>query len=783
LRLSLLIIAFAFCSVAVSTVAGQIKDSSSDDLIKQLDDKEPERRRDAVYELVRRADYSDSVIAALGKATDDRDTQVRTQSLTGLARAGKKSEPVIPQLIKCLSHRDDQVRYRAAGALGAIGIASIQPLTEAWTEKALIDTKVAIAQAFAVIGPEAVSAAPMLTEAMSNGSGALPRYAAEALVAIAPQDEPAFITMAGIGDAAARKVGIVALAAIASPSEQTLTVLKTAATDAEPKIRETAIVAVAKSRLPMLEKSELIEGALVDPVASVRAAAIVAMRKAEVPAGEFPQRIAARLRTSEGEATNAVVKAIATFGREASGVLPNLLEIINKEGVDQQLVSQTLASFGASVVPELLASIEKQPANEPVLSQALALIGEPAVESLVRGMASDVELVRVAVTRAIGGVRPLRKPLLEKLVTAANDKSAQVRQIAIGALVSAEKEAEFAKDTVRNATDDSEASVRAAAIPGLNVFSYPEEQLQSTLDRGLSDVSPEVRSSAMQTLSEMPKQLHARLDALAKLVADDAADVRLVAVQTLAKLDKKQVNEGIKKACVRGLQDSDLSVRIAATASIKSLGVTDASILDAVAANLTENMDLLRTSLDAISGFGEKASLLIPSVSGLVNHEKAEVRAAALNALSSIDKNPQNLAGRLTDALNDKEWEVRRIAGVALGKLGADAKNAVPKLFQLLNSDEDRDYASSSLREINTAPVEAVPMLIEKLASEERRTAFYAVTLLGKIGPPAAEALPKLEQMLANPTGEASRADFRKKTLIEAIAAIKGESLKEETKK
>ncbi len=48
--------------------------------------------------------------------------------------------------------------------------------------------------------------------------------------------------------------------------------------------------------------------------------------------------------------------------------------------------------------------------------------------------------------------------------------------------------------------------------------------------------------------------------------------------------------------------------------------------------------------------------------------------------------------------------------------------------------------------------------------------------MLGKIGPPAAESLPKLEAMLEMPGGgDANRAEFRKKTLKEAIALIKGE--------
>jgi HEAT repeat protein len=113
-----------------------------EELIQRFDDKEVERRRDAAYELVRRGDHSDKVIAALGKASNDDDVQVRVQSLTGLARAGKKSEPVIPELLQCLRNRDAQVRFRAAQALGAIGSSAIEPLTSNWPS-ASNDAKIA----------------------------------------------------------------------------------------------------------------------------------------------------------------------------------------------------------------------------------------------------------------------------------------------------------------------------------------------------------------------------------------------------------------------------------------------------------------------------------------------------------------------------------------------------------------------------------------------------------------------------------------------------------------
>lgn len=770
--LSMTFLAICLCLPLLSAEA-QVRDASLDELIAQLNDKEVQSRRDAVYELVRRDEKSESVIAALGKATSDDDTQVRVQSLTGLTRARKAAEPVIPELLKCLTNRDSQVRFRAAAALAAIGTPAVEPLMLHWAN-ASNESRIAAAQAFAILGRRANPAIPLLTQGLSESSD-LPRYAAEAIVAIAPQDEAALLKLADHADSTVRSVGIGALASLKSPSALAIERMKDAAGDSDPKIREATAFVVAKSSLADAEKAVLIEGALADPVPSVRAAAIFAMRRASLPADEFAQRIVPRLQSPDADVANAVVKALAALGPGARSALPELVEAAGKEGIDRRLVSQTFASFGPPVVPDLLAAIEEHPTSEAVFSEALGLIGQPAVDALTPGLSSDTELVRLAVTRALGGVRPQNLALLETLAGAVADKSPRVREVAINSLIAAGKEATFAKEVLLDATDDVEPNVRAAALHSLQSLQLTDQPAQATIDRGLSDAAPQVRAAALNVLSEMPKLLQSRADNVAAMASDVNVQVRINVAQTLGKLDKKQVTESLVSACTKVLADSDPNVKIAATESVRSLGISDPAVLKALSSNLTDDLNLLRATLEALAGFSEKAAPVIPAVSDLAAHEKAEVRAAALNTLAAIDKDQSQLAARLTSALDDQAWEVRRIAGVALGKLGPEAKNAVPKLFQLLSSEEDRDFASSSLKEINTAPIEAIPLLIEKLDSEDRRTSFYAVSLLGKIGPPAAEALPKLEAMLSKPSSDPGRSEFRRKFLSEAIATIKGE--------
>ena len=80
--------------------------------------------------------------------------------------------------------------------------------------------------------------------------------------------------------------------------------------------------------------------------------------------------------------------------------------------------------------------------------------------------------------------------------------------------------------------------------------------------------------------------------------------------------------------------------------------------------------------------------------------------------------------------------------GRQLGELGSQAKSAVPVLFKMLDSEQDQDAARGALRSMDDAGPEAVDVLIEGLESDDRRRRYYAMFLLGKIGPAAKDAVP-----------------------------------------
>jgi HEAT repeat protein len=779
------------CCLALPQIGlGQVADLSVDDLVKQLADSDVNRRRDAAYELVRRQDSSETVVLAFATATADSDIQVRFQSLMGLARSGEAAKPAINALVRCLADRDDQIRFRAADALGKIGVASLQPILDKWPNGS-VPAKVAASQAMEILGPEAKPAIPVLTEALKE-KGDLARFAAAAMVAISPDDEAAILPLARHEDRDVRRVGIAAVALFGNPSDAATQVMRDAVRDDDPKVREAAVIALAKSHLAITEKEVLIEAGLLDEVGSVRAAAVVAMRKAFTSQASakkgFAERVAGKLKDASSGSAMAIVKALGSMGPDARSTFPQLLDWVSAtrqdeaKAVDEEFVAQTFANFGSEVVPDLLVAIEQRPEIEPILSLSLGKIGEPAVGALVEALESDRELIRLAATRALGGIRPLNDMMLVRLSKLSEDPSARIRGVAIGSLITAGVESEALNLTLINAMQDSAPSVRAEAIRALPLFSFTDPQIQTAISDALNDEDADVRVNVLETLlqfggDQLSKRLTTNRIKIIELVADDQPGVRLAAVAALGQLGTGQLGSGtdgeaVENAIVLALADSETAVRIAATRAVVTLGLKNERVLKMVSANLVDDLDLLRVSLDAIGGFGHAGKELIPITKDLLGHEQSDVRIAVMDSLAAIDPDQKDLADSLAGLLDDQEWDVRRQAGVQLGKLGPVAINAVPKLFGLLASEQDSDFASAALKEINTAPVDAIPLLLAKIDSEERRVGFYAITLLGKIGPPAREALPKLEALLEKPDA-GGRGDFRRRFIREAIDSIK----------
>lgn len=822
------------------SLSQSVSEKSITQLIDDLKQTEAGVRRDAIYELAKRGDTSREVIDAYLNASNDNDVQVRTQSLTALSRAGgDAARGAVDALLGRMDERDGQVRLRAADAVGKIGEIAVKPLLEKWSNGST-EFKIAACHALQTMGPVAKSAVPVLLRAVQNQSGSdqrrseesgdrprrrdresgngngsdpsISRYAASALVSIEPENLEVLLTIAGDRDLDTRLIGISGLAALREPSSIVIDRLKQTATDDAAQIREVGLIVLARSSIGSDEKELLLEAALLDSERSVRSAAIIGIGRARLGGKRFAERLAARLEQADLPVAISILDALSSVGPAARVGLESVVQcaqrlgvadakvddeapptapIVDEEaegspgsGLPRELLVSSFANMGPEAVVDLLEIVSRRPQLESVVADALAKIGPPAINTLLAGTQDSNPAIQIASVRAIGAMRPFTEASLERLTVASGDPNVELRAAAVTALANASEENPAAQAVVMMAIQDESEKVRAVAVAALGDSGFSREHRREGFQRGLNDGNAEVRVAALTAISKTPGQMQRHAGKILDQTSAMEEAVRVAALKAMANVPKEVVEAGqfvsqdvVDTAVRRCLQDESVPVRIAATSLLPVFGLYASENAGALAENLSGPRDLIVATLEVLPKFPDDNGTVVAALLPLLAHESTEVRIAAVTAVSAVDRDPLRLTQVLLPLLDDPEWVVRRIAGQTLGRQGSVAVTAVPKLFELLGRHEDKDYAAESLRQIDTAPAEIMPVLIDHVDSTDRRKAFYAVTLLGKLGPVASDAVPKLEALLQSDSqGGTPLDDFRRNTIRETLAKLKPET-------
>jgi HEAT repeat protein len=245
------------------------------------------------------------------------------------------------------------------------------------------------------------------------------------------------------------------------------------------------------------------------------------------------------------------------------------------------------------------------------------------------------------------------------------------------------------------------------------------------LDRALRDENPRVRWAAVTALEQF-SHLRLRMRQRSKSLPD------------LPKVPRPQVDKDFNAmilgrlpavAALLGSPDSDLQTRTEAIEYVENLEEDAAPAVGAILQRLSDPNRFIRWAATRTVGSlpPEQAVLAVPGLAHL---------------------------------LGDTDLEVRMAAAAVLENLGPLAKDALPALKHgVVYGDADFRvaviYTLSSLGPRSAAA--AVPELIQALAveqSSDARVRRAAADVLGKIGPPAAAAIPALRQLLGDDDAE-----------------------------
>jgi HEAT repeat protein/S1-C subfamily serine protease len=274
---------------------------------------------------------------------------------------------------------------------------------------------------------------------------------------------------------------------------------------------------------------------------------------------------------------------------------------------------------------------------------------------------------------------------------------------------------------------DPEEVNRAVAQETLARIGAPDTKEVGLLAKSLKDSTPAVRAYAASALGKLGRAGRPAAQDLAAALKDADAGVRCQAALALGKVGYDIGYDNKKKAhTFLGplLEDPDQDVRVAAAVALTwvcPLGPSDLPFLQ---------KDLLK-------------------------HRDAGVKTAAVDALARMGPTAKPALPAVIAALKDDlDRSFRRAAMRLLAKFGPDAKDAVPVLLDMMQDEELRSAATLVFIKMGPAAAKGddgkkvIEALTIALDDGNADTQTNAIVALGKIGPEAEEAVPRLAKLL-----------------------------------
>jgi HEAT repeat protein len=164
---------------------------------------------------------------------------------------------------------------------------------------------------------------------------------------------------------------------------------------------------------------------------------------------------------------------------------------------------------------------------------------------------------------------------------------------------------------------------------------------------------------------------------------------------------------------------------------------SDAIIPPLIAALTDSKKELRERAAEALGRIGSSARKAVPELAAALKDDEATVAIKACQALSFIGES--EAAQPLLAAFQSDRTEVAVEAGRALWRLGPKADPVVPALLTLAEGAVEKTAPARDL--LASFGPRIVPMLVKALRDNDAAKREAAVDVLGRIGPPAREAI------------------------------------------
>ncbi|HJZ59714.1 MAG TPA: HEAT repeat domain-containing protein, partial [Gemmataceae bacterium] len=475
----------------------------------------------------------------------------------------------------------------------------------------------------------------------------------------------------------------------------------------------------------------------------------------------YPLRYDERVGWDEG-AEVAYWQALAQIGEPGVAALSGLLEHSNV--IVRYYATLVLGEIGppakaaAAALQKRLSDQQEHGQVRLGAASALCRIGANTDEAaaLVK-QALDTPLARFAID-AIPRMGPAGKPLiplaLEKLTS--DDPNARYAAVRLVGALEPDDVAKAVPELAK-LVNDPEPLIRrrvGAVLEKLGPAAGPAaaalgKQIQSELDEV-------ARDQYVDALIAMGPGAKPAAAVLVQLIdePDLAQSMRLRVIAAAAVADP--ASPAVASAVVKASGDRDEAVRAAAASAIGKLNPLPADAL-AVLIKLAKSDPRYPPRLAAVRALAEAGPRAKAARADLETLTKGTMPGVALwakVALAAVDGDVRTATGVIRAGLSDADGQVREAAAEALILIGPTPSD-LPALTAMLKGPAGKAAAARAIGRLGPAAKEAVPRLSDLLEDRDSGARVAAAEALGQIGAPAATpAIPKLQAALKDPLVE-----------------------------
>lgn len=720
-----------------------------EELIEMLGSDQRDQRRDAAHALADYGPEAERAIDALIEALNDRDVQIWHDATQALAHLGPKAAPALDALMLGMESGDEQRRFRTAYAIGSIGRAALPAMQQRLNEESGNIREVAV-QAIGLMGPDAVAATSDLIERFADKGEHIRSLAVNSLAQIGPATiEPLHAALANT-QPEFRAGSAKALAAIGEAAQTAMPkLIALSSTDPDSGVRAATVAALGRIAPDRPEIIEPLVQALQDESNEVKRAAV----EAWIPVSPQIQsqatpHLVALLAKQDDTLRTGVLLILNRFGPRAEAATLALLDQLVKHPDSTELTT-TLGQIGKSALEPTYAALREQRITPAQVARIVQGMPSTLKRDIARKTNDESPIVRELAASTLGDLVPFPRDGVQLLSHGIRDESNAVRHAAARSTQRIGVKARAVGEALSQAiATESEPDICAIMIRAFAAIRPDEQSLFECLEDNLEHASQRVRETALYELSQLeklPKSFHAPLS---KLLRHPEPRVRALAAESLSLItDDHQRSAELLMAY---LDDESPAVRQQSMRSLSRMGDHAESAIKRIQANLdSDSLETCLAAIDSLTNLGQRSNDALPKFKQLAKNGSDPIRKAALTGVRKITSNPEDAVQVLMDGLKDKEWTLRKTAAQELGELEELAAPAIPALLKMMKSEKESDVARRAIREIGTAGEDALPILLEILqdTSSGRRTRYYALYVLRKMGPKAKSALPVLRQL------------------------------------